>query len=220
MICVHVLRLHNWSTKSNELANLSSIMQRNLDQSNVSTMHFPTQPTHITQKSNNNKNEILSNFPIAFPTRGIQLSGHSAGAHLAFYMLDRLVERTMASLVKSMYLISGVYDLCELRFTSMANANNILSLDDQSSVQLSPLRYDFGKWAPLPLPSINVYIGEHDPPKLIEHSHHLNERLNVHRIAGARLFVMEHYDHFNIVEELAKPEYQITRTIIDDAKSF
>lgn len=71
------------------------------------------------------------------------------------------------------------------------------------------------------MPAINVYVGVHDAPKLIEHSHHLSERLAVqHGAASVRLFVMDRHDHFDIVEELAKSEYQITRAIIDEAKSF
>lgn len=128
------------------------------------------------------------------------------------------------SIVKSLYLISGVYDLRgEFRFMPTANPNNILSLTDDNTLELSPICFDYDKWGKSSaMTTIHLFIGTNDAPKLIEQSHMLNEKLlatlqpnNYHR-----LIALQGYDHFNIVEDLAKADFTITKAIIDEAKSF
>lgn len=165
---------------------------------------------------------LLSIFSLSI-SRGIQLAGHSAGAHLAICLFNNLVQQSNAlmSIVKSLYLISGVYDLREVRFMPTANPNNILSLTDDNALKLSPICFDYDKWTKSnAMTTIHLFIGSNDAPKLIEHSNTLNELLDAHQLKNHRLLVLDGYDHFNIVEDLAKADFTITKAIIDESKLF
>lgn len=131
----------------------------------------------------------------------------------------------MTSIVKSLYLISGIYDLSEARYVPTVNPNNILSLNDSNAVALSPIHFNFNRWVTAQsdyiIPAIYFYVAANDPPKLIEQSHFMNEMLTTqYHLSKCRFILMNNYDHFDIVEELSKSEYIITRTIIDETKFF
>lgn len=120
-------------------------------------------------------------------------------------------------IVKSAFLISGVFDLSELRFTTTANANNILQLSDDNYRKLSPVFFVFEPWTrSLNHMSVYFYVGDSDAPKLIEQSHEMYSVLKQHR-CNSHLHVLETYDHFNIVEQLAHSDFVITQTIISEA---
>lgn len=154
------------------------------------------------------------------------MAGHSAGAHLAVCLYNGLVQQAplSMSIVKSLYLIAGVYDLSEIRFMPGVNPNNILSLDDRNVLKLSPIAFDYDKWTELQTnastTAIHLFIGTNDAPKLIEHSHQLDKLLTTTKMPDHHLIVMNDYDHFNIVEDLSQSEFLITKMIIDEAKRF
>lgn len=156
--------------------------------------------------------------------RGIQLAGHSAGAHLALCLFDGLIEKgfTFKSIVKSLYLFGGVYDLREPQFMPSINPDNkILSLDDANTSKLSPIFFDYRKWTESQKDiAIYLFVGTNDAPKLIEQSHQFDKLLSANHTLKHTLFIMNDYDHFDAVEDLSKSNYFITRMLIDEAKHF
>lgn len=165
---------------------------------------------------------------LQFLFRCIQLAGHSAGAHLAACLFDNLVKQSppLTPIVKSLYLISGVYDVSELRYMPTVNPNNILSLDENNVLRLSPMLFDFDKWVAAAAAArndgtaIHLYVATNDAPKLIGQSYCLERLLAHHQYRNYRLVMIENVDHFNIVENLCDADFSITKDIIDEAKLF
>lgn len=178
----------------------------------------------------------LSCTNIRFLFRCVQIAGHSAGAHLAACLFDGLVQQSppLTSIVKSLYLISGIYDVSEVRYMPTVNPNNILSLDENNVLRLSPILFEFDKWAAAArngttststpttatATSIHLFVGTNDAPKLVAQSYCLERLLAFNRYPNYELVVMENIDHFDIVENLSKADFFITKKIIDDAKLF
>lgn len=120
------------------------------------------------------------------------------------------------SLVHTIYAIAGVFDLTEVHKTKTANTNNLLQLDDKSVQELSPMFYDFTDWKSPQ--RIAVLVGEFDSPRFIQQSMEFYQRLNGSRYGNGRCDykLIESYDHFDIVNDLAKKDFVLTRMIIDD----
>lgn len=152
------------------------------------------------------------------------MAGHSAGAHLATCLYDKLVQSALTTIVKSLYLIAGVYDLSEIRYMPTPNPNNILSLNDANVMKLSPITFNFNEWVKVQtntsITAIYLFIGTNEAPKLIEQTKQMDKLLSMHQWPKLQLIEMNGYDHFNIVEDLSKPEFQIVQIIIDEAKQF
>lgn len=148
--------------------------------------------------------------------RLIQIGGHSAGAHLAMHMYNHLIETNNAlrSIVRSLHLICGVYDVSELRYTDTANENNILQITDDNCEKLSPLFFNYTVWASDDL-RIHVYAAPNDCTKLIEHSQRLHETLLLNE-CNSRLVMMDGHDHFDIVEKLYEADYEINIAIVGE----
>lgn len=155
----------------------------------------------------------------SFLFSGIQLAGHSAGAHLAACLFDKLVQQSSASIVKSLYFISGVYDVSELRYMPSVNPNNILSLDENNGLRLSPILFDLDKWTAAST-AVRIFVASHDAPKLVGQAHCFERLLAMHRHPNHRLLQIENTDHFDIVENLSKRDFFITQQIINEAKLF
>ncbi|XP_055319834.1 kynurenine formamidase isoform X2 [Sitodiplosis mosellana] len=170
----------------------------------------------------------IVNYAMSIGTRCIQLGGHSAGAHLATCLFDNLVKQSppLTPIVKSLYLISGVYDVFELQYMPTVNPNNILSLDENNVLRLSPMLFDFDKWAAVAAAArsdataIHLYVGTDDAPKLVGQSYCLERLLAHHQYPNYRLVMIENTDHFDIVENLSHADFAITKDIINEAKSF
>lgn len=152
------------------------------------------------------------------------MAGHSAGAHLALCMFDGLIQKgfTSNSIVKSLYLFGGIYDLREPRFMPSINPDNkILSLDDANTLQLSPILFDYRKWTEIQKDiAIYLFVGTNDAPKLIEQSHQFDKLLSTNHTLKHKLFIMDGYDHFDAVEDLSKSNYFIIRMLIGELKHF
>lgn len=122
-------------------------------------------------------------------------------------------------LIQTLYPLAGVYDLNELRFTNVANKNNVLSLTDENVRALSPLYYDFAAWSEYPF-AIKIFVGQYDSPRFIEQSKSLQQRILQHTNKNNCTFdLIENYDHFDIVNDLSKKEFLITKILINDLTS-
>ena len=129
------------------------------------------------------------------------LSGWSAGGHLAAMALDH--PRVAAGLA-----ISSVFELGPLRDTYL---NEALRLTDEEVATLSPLRLP-----PVPKPLAIAY-GTAELPPLVEDSRALNRLRAAAHMPGALLPVAG-ADHFTIVDELRRPDGQLTRAALDLAR--
>lgn len=137
----------------------------------------------------------------------------------------------MTSIVKSLYLISGIYDVCEIRNMPMVNPNNILSLDENNVLRLSPILFEFDKWAAAAAiqndamtistaTAIHLFVAANDAPKIVGQSYCLERLLASIRYPNYHLVLVENTDHFDIAENLSKPDFFITKQIISEARSF
>lgn len=134
-------------------------------------------------------------FGVAGP---IIVAGHSAGGHLAAMALSHPG-------VSAGLAISGVFELGPLRDIDL---NDKLRLSDEEVASLSPLR----------LPVVNkpfgIAYGTDELPALIEDSRQLHaRRANAH--APGPLIPVVGANHFNILDELQKPDGLLTRAALD-----
>lgn len=121
------------------------------------------------------------------------------------------------------FSILGIYDVYEAQFHKEVNPNNILALNKNNVLRLSPILLNFEKWiaavkhdnkAPT---AIRLYVGSNDAPKLIGQAYCLISLLNYYQYPNFDLISLENFDHFDIVEKMAQSHFKITKRIISDA---
>lgn len=105
------------------------------------------------------------------------------------------------------------------------NPNNILSLDENNALRLSPMLFDFDRWAAAAASrsdatTIHMYVGTDDAPKLVGQAYCLERLLAHQQYPNYRLVMIENTDHFDIVENLSHADFSITKDIINEAKAF
>ncbi|NEI72242.1 alpha/beta hydrolase fold domain-containing protein [Rhizobium lusitanum] len=128
----------------------------------------------------------------------ISASGHSAGAHLAFYLTARGPSETgfQPTPVKSILLVSGIYDLRPI-VSSFLQAE--ISLRDDETVEWSPLNSK-----PRPGTCITIAVGGKETRPFIEQAQALanmtSSSLQLH-IRGA--------DHMSIVRDMGDASTQM-----------
>lgn len=147
----------------------------------------------------------------ALNSRGVYLSGHSAGAHAIATVLTNL-RKTLANeecnLIKAAFLISGLYNMEPV--TKMS-ANQILNLSEETArEQLSPYfdRLEYGNTR------MCVIAGEHDSPSFIKQAKQFYKKLRSENIS-TELDIVPNVDHFDIVEKLYYEDYELTKLIIN-----
>lgn len=119
---------------------------------------------------------------------------------------------------------SGVYDVYEAQCHPSVNPNNVLALNENNVLHLSPILLDYKKWTAAAIgdgnvipTKIHLYVGSNDAPKLIGQAYCLNSLLNWYNYPSFDLISLENIDHFDIVENLAQSDFTITKRIIEDA---
>jgi acetyl esterase/lipase len=130
------------------------------------------------------------------------LSGWSAGGHLTAMALDH-------QLVVAGFAMSGVYDLEALRDTKL---NAPLQLTDDEIAALSPLRLSVVN------KPMTIAYGTAELPTLV------NDARNLHAMRAAAhapgvLLPVAHANHFNILEQLAEPDGELTCAALDLARA-
>lgn len=131
------------------------------------------------------------------------LAGWSAGAHLTALGLS-------APGASAGLAISGVYELGPIRDTYL---NEKLSLSDDEIATLSPLRL-----APVQKP-LAISYGTRELPPLVHDSRALHEVRSAGHLAGP-LIPLAGRNHFDVLEELRKPNGVLTRAALDLVKSM
>ncbi|XP_021569276.1 kynurenine formamidase [Carlito syrichta] len=146
--------------------------------------------------------------------KGIFLCGHSAGAHLvAMMLLANWTKHGVTPHLKGFFLLSGVYDLEPLVYTS-TNAPLHMTLEDarRNSPQLLlevalPQPVD-------PTCPMLVVVGQHDSPEFHRQSREFYQTL-CQRGWKATFEELHDVDHFEIIENLTQKDHALTQTILE-----
>ncbi|XP_049536543.1 kynurenine formamidase [Anopheles darlingi] len=162
--------------------------------------------------------EFVLNYATEHGVRQVAMAGHSAGAHLIASMLDQQFKSAVGgeefALLKDVYLISGVYDVQELRYTTSVNRDNLLGLNDNNVLRLSPLSMGFSHLTgDAAGPRFHVYVAEHDSEVFRDMASRMNSHLESFTLP-CDLNVLPGLDHFDIVENLSKTDHPLTIAIL------
>ena len=153
--------------------------------------------------------------------KSVSFIGHGSGAHLITYLLtEEMISRLGTdkfNLLKHIYLISGVYDVSELRNTEVVNRENLLSITNENVNELSPVKRNFSHLQKYNL-TFDVYVGSDESPTYQKQTREFVAHLKKEKL-HANFHLMEKFDHFNIVEKLSEINYDITQKIINNFKS-
>lgn len=163
--------------------------------------------------------EGIFNYAVEHKSKSVSFIGHLSGAHLITYlltgeMIERLGEKF--ELLKNIYLISGIYDVSELRKTTSVNRDNILSITDENLDFLSPVKHQFGHLQDYSI-FFDIYVGSDESPTLQKQSREFAAHLKMAKL-HAKYHLIADVDHFSITENLSTKDYEITQTIIKNLK--
>lgn len=159
--------------------------------------------------------ERIFNYAAEHNSKSVSFIGHLSGAHLITYLFtDEMISRLgdKLKLVKNIYLISGVYDVSELRKTKSANGGNLLSITDDNVDTLSPIKQNFDHLKGHNI-TFDAFVGGDESPTLQKQSREFVAHLKQAKL-HATYHLMDGLDHFNIVEKLSEINYEITQRII------
>lgn len=137
-------------------------------------------------------------------TGPIRLAGHSAGGHLVTRMVcedSPLGTQTRARIAR-VVSISGLHDLRPLLATAM---NDQLRLTPETAAAESPVLH-----APLPGIPVTAWVGGDERPEFLRQSALLREAW------AADLEVAKGRHHFDVIEDLAKPDSGLTEALLSD----
>lgn len=153
--------------------------------------------------------------------KSISFIGHGSGAHLITYLLtEDMISRLGTdkfNLLKHIYLISGVYDLSELRKTDAVNRENLLSITDENVNELSPIKQNFTHLQKYDL-TFDAFVGGDESPTFQKQTREFVAHLKREKL-HANFKLMEGLDHFNVVEKLSEINYEVTQKIINNLNS-
>lgn len=171
--------------------------------------------TEIIKQFNQAVDKVMT-YATEHKSKSVSFIGHSSGAHLITYLFrDETIKRLgkeKFDLIKNIYLISGVYDVSELRNTKVVNRNNLLSITDDNVAALSPVKQSYEHLKASGI-TFNVYVGGDESPTFQRQSREFVAHLKMARV-HANYHLINDLDHFNIVEKLSEINYNITQTII------
>ena len=147
-------------------------------------------------------------FAAARVSGPIRLAGHSAGGHLVTRMLceDTLLSAETRNRITHILSISGLHDLRPLLETSM---NQVLKLDEEEANTESPV---FCK--PATQSSLSCRVGAEERPEFLRQNGLLQKAWKDQNI-DVQCKVVEKKHHFNIVEELADPNSEMIRELLE-----
>ncbi|KAF0887092.1 KFA formamidase, partial [Crocuta crocuta] len=152
--------------------------------------------------------------------RGIYVCGHSAGAHLAAMMLlASWTERGATPNLKGFFLVSGIYDLEPIVFTSQ-NIPLLMTLEDarRNSPQLL---LEAALVQPVdPACRVLVIVGQYDSPEFFRQSREFYQVPPAPRFWpetlcrggwNASFEELQDVDHFEIIWKLTQKDYVLTQ---------
>lgn len=161
----------------------------------------------------------ISNYVRENAIKNLSIAGHSAGAHLLAMALTKSFMNTISTDVKFFaYLVSGVYDLTELRFLKAANENGILSLNDENVRRLSPQFNDFSHLKGRNI-RFFVFAGACESEKFQQQTKDFAE-IPLKDLDSVDLKIFAGLDHFDIVEKLSEEDFVITQLIASNSSTI
>lgn len=146
-------------------------------------------------------------------SRGICLMGHSAGAHLVAYLFTSFVNTLPiedVNLLKSAFLIGGIYDLEPLISTSY---NVPLKLTPATARSFSPVHQRMSDCNT----KFVIVVGENDSPAFVKQSEVIEKRLQAQNITSS-LLILKNIDHFNVIEKISDEEFELTKLVLKTLK--
>ncbi|XP_030035597.2 kynurenine formamidase isoform X1 [Manduca sexta] len=153
-------------------------------------------------------------------SRGVYFAGHSAGAHLVAKILSNaslLANTPGSNRLKGAFLVSGVYSLQELLYTTV---NDALNLTDELANTLSPYFDNFAHLKDKEI-RINVIAGQHDTSRFKKQSKEFYELLhNKYSLPNVNLDIKDNYDHFDIVECFSNNNNYLKMLLIQDIEKY
>ncbi|XP_029783603.1 kynurenine formamidase [Suricata suricatta] len=144
---------------------------------------------------------------------GIYLCGHSAGSHLAAMMLlANWTEHRVTPNIKGFFLVSGIYDLEPIVFTSQ---NIPLRMTLEDAQRNSPQRLlEAALTRPVdPACRVLVVVGQHDSPEFSQQSREFHQTL-CRGGWDASFEELHDVDHFEIIWKLTQKDYVLTKMIL------
>lgn len=154
-------------------------------------------------------------------SKSVSFIGHGSGAHLITYLLtEDMIARLGTEkfdLLKHVYLISGIYDVSELRNTECVNRENLLSITDKNVNELSPVKQNFSHLHKYNI-TFDAFVGGEESPTFQRQTREFVAHLKKEKLQ-ANFHLMENLDHFNITEKLSEINYDITQKIINNLNS-
>ncbi|XP_074659398.1 kynurenine formamidase-like [Tubulanus polymorphus] len=138
-------------------------------------------------------------------SRGVYVSGHSAGGHLSAMVLAK----SSHQLIKGGIPVSGLFDVRRLVPTTI---NKPLYLNDDTAWEVSPLNQLDSYKKNCADRKILITYGMNESPEFADQSSNLNQALKNLGIDSVLLPVPD-VDHFNIIENLIDPEFLLTKEI-------
>lgn len=160
--------------------------------------------------------EKIFSYAVEHNSKSVSFIGHNSGAHLITYLFtDEMIKRLgdRIKLVKNIYLVSGVYDLSELRNSKSANRDNLLSITDENVGVLSPVKRSFEHLKGLGI-TFDAFVGGDESPTLQKQSREFIAHLKLAKL-HANYHLYDGLDHFSIVEKLSEINSDITQKILE-----
>lgn len=120
------------------------------------------------------------------------------------------LKETEQNLIKSVFLIGGIYNLLPLIQTPI---NEPLKLTEETAKVLSPMFKDFKSIA---TKSTTFYVitSENDTPAFIEQSRLFYDHLNQQSVK-CQYFCLKELDHFDIMEKIDEENCEIIKLILE-----
>lgn len=147
--------------------------------------------------------------------KSVSIAGHSVGAHLVACSLNKRILNAISSDVELfVYLISGIYDLSEVRFCESINVGNMFAINDNNILSLSPQFHNFDHLHDRDI-KIFVFAGEFESEKFKQQSKDFAE-IALKNLPFVSHKVLGSVDHFDIVEKLIEIEYEMTQLMIEN----
>ncbi|XP_018562320.1 kynurenine formamidase [Anoplophora glabripennis] len=142
---------------------------------------------------------------------GLYLSGHSVGGQIVARLFESFIPslpEADQSLFKGAFLLCGIYDLLPLIKTEY---NKDFKFDEDSARAASPI---FKKLSVRKDTDFYVVVAENDSPAFVDNGRRFNEYLLKFGIKS-NFVSIKNVDHFDIIERLIDPEFELTQLIVN-----
>ena len=146
-----------------------------------------------------------------YPEHNLYLCGYSAGAHLCAMMMCLRWDdcSKVPSMIKGMFLVSGVYQLVPLVSTSI---NEPLKMTKDFAERISPQIILQSEKPSIICPML-LAVGEYESSAFKEMSKSFSLTLKNHGIENLLLTIPK-TDHFDIIENLINPDFLLMQLML------